>query len=968
MKADISANTFREDRPREAVIFGQGQVLRDADLNEQSAIDRHRVRATAAALIGASGTPTNSPGFGVTVAPNGSDLLLSEGEMWIDGIRLINDSPWYPCIVRSPTVVEVTAPVEAFPQDFTVGSWVRVRAGDGAGATVSTTTVMTISAGTVTLADAPEGMPAVGGVIGIRAVRSYQAQPYLKVDNPFIAGNPGHLDTGAYVVVLDAWERHVTGLEDPTMRDVALGDVDTATRLESVWSLWLAPIGPVGTQSCALPINPAVGVLSASTASPETGQGPCVLPDDAGYRGLENQLYRVEVHHASDSSVVLKWQRDNASTASRVTALGTTLTLANMGRDAASGFATAPFIELTDDAHEFEGRPGDMLSVSSTESNTLTVTTAPSITVLSANVRARRWDGIITIDLTDTDVSAPRALERGLQVALTPGRLSPGDYWTIPARTASSTGGGGIDWPLNVDNSPVSLPPEGIRHHRAALASVDTDGSTFLDAGKPARDCRQYFSTLTEVKPSRGLCTALADPGPGWEKVFQKLLMEGGLVCLPAGEYPVSDSVVVEGTGHLTVRGAGWSSRIVGPGENLLTFKGFASVTVEDFMAESRGPTSFRGPRPIGLVGTLGFDQCATVKVRNVHLTCPRSTQRSAACLRTSGGTVHVSGSTMLVGDRQVGLLLVDAEQTLVTGNVIRPAGSATVKGIGDMTLDIAHRIKSMAIRDLSSGKTGNNRVSATVGAGTWSFETYPEFIPEFTAALKDKYADIKELHRDLQVLATAPMVKRPRFSVPLFTTWARDLLARNPTVVGQAVVVARSARNDSAVGDVVVCDNIIRGAVQGIHIGASYAGQPRYGRQLMLKSVKVEHNEIDVLIPSTGARGRHAIFVGNAHRVLVTGNHATYETKIPGDIFATDGIRVFGYIGPHMHLRENVLEGFPTGIRMVLLGQLPKSRLWRAEDTVLTNLPASHSTIVSEGPLSKNVHYRGNQPGPQDR
>ena len=43
---------------------------------------------------------------------------------------------------------------------------------------------------------------------------------------------------------------------------------------------------------------------------------PCIVPADAGYRGLENQLYRVEVHRPGDaSSATFKWSRDNASVA-----------------------------------------------------------------------------------------------------------------------------------------------------------------------------------------------------------------------------------------------------------------------------------------------------------------------------------------------------------------------------------------------------------------------------------------------------------------------------------------------------------------------------------------------------------------------------------------------------------------------------------------------------------------------------
>src|SRR3954453_13667292 len=105
MKADISAQTFREDRHFDAVVIGQGQVLVDADLNEQVEIDRRRAQAQAADVIGTSGTPKASAGFGVTVAPDGKDLLLSSGETYVDGIICVNEATWVDAVVETPTTV-----------------------------------------------------------------------------------------------------------------------------------------------------------------------------------------------------------------------------------------------------------------------------------------------------------------------------------------------------------------------------------------------------------------------------------------------------------------------------------------------------------------------------------------------------------------------------------------------------------------------------------------------------------------------------------------------------------------------------------------------------------------------------------------------------------------------------------------------------------------------------------------------
>jgi hypothetical protein len=46
---------------------------------------------------------------------------------------------------------------------------------------------------------------------------------------------PGELENGTYLVYLEAWERHVTAIEDESIREVALGGADTSTRSEVVW-------------------------------------------------------------------------------------------------------------------------------------------------------------------------------------------------------------------------------------------------------------------------------------------------------------------------------------------------------------------------------------------------------------------------------------------------------------------------------------------------------------------------------------------------------------------------------------------------------------------------------------------------------------------------------------------------------------------------------------------------------------
>jgi hypothetical protein len=51
---------------------------------------------------------------------------------------------------------------------------------------------------------------------------------------------PLKADADFYLIYLDVWERHITYLEDerfPSIREVALGGMDSATRAKIVWQV-----------------------------------------------------------------------------------------------------------------------------------------------------------------------------------------------------------------------------------------------------------------------------------------------------------------------------------------------------------------------------------------------------------------------------------------------------------------------------------------------------------------------------------------------------------------------------------------------------------------------------------------------------------------------------------------------------------------------------------------------------------
>jgi hypothetical protein len=327
---------------------------------------------------------------------------------------------------------------------------------------------------------------------------------------------------GLYIVYLDVWERHVTALEDPAIREVALGGPDTATRTQVIWQARLLRVGDTSsTLTCwdtpvqwsALLASPTAR-LSAQAAVAETTADPCVVPASAGYRGLENQLYRVEIHDGGTvATATFKWSRDNGMVVTRLLEVdGKFLTVADPGRDEVLGFAVGQWVEVSDEPRLLRGEPGVLARIKSVVENSVEVEqwpgaapdTPPDLDLASASVR--RWDHSGNAAALDVALNTWIDLEDGVQVRFDGDgdgvtRFTSGDYWLIPARTVSADQlGGDVEWPRVPDPAdsekqlPASLPPHGIAHRYAPLALVIWDGTNYT----LKHDCRPLFPALTE--------------------------------------------------------------------------------------------------------------------------------------------------------------------------------------------------------------------------------------------------------------------------------------------------------------------------------------------------------------------------------------------------------------------------------------------------------------------------------------
>ncbi len=430
MKADLTRATFDPTKHYSSVRMQQGRVQLDADWNEQLDITSHRVETETYDVVGRCGGPMDDAGFALT--PKDGDLEISAGRYYVDGILCENEQ--------------------------------------------------------AVMATAQPDLPPKAAIVTTGESNTVAFPP----------------PAGVYVAYLEVWARHLTALEDTGIREVALGGPDTSTRAKTVWQVKFLRAGDAGTKVNCLSklagwdacIAPGTGMIAVRAEPDSKSTDPCIVAPGAGYRRLENQLYRVEVHNGGTrGKATFKWSRDNGSIVTKWEAQDVNkLTVSSSGRDKVLGFASGQWIELTDDSRELTCQLGTMVQITKVEGNIVTIDTATATgttdrTKFPMNPKIRRWDcdGLLTptnanwIDLED-----------GVQVSFTSGTFKTGDYWLVPARTAT----GNVEWPVDSTNQPLKEGPHGILRHYCRLGVLQFDGSKWLT---PFQDCRRLFPPITKL-------------------------------------------------------------------------------------------------------------------------------------------------------------------------------------------------------------------------------------------------------------------------------------------------------------------------------------------------------------------------------------------------------------------------------------------------------------------------------------
>src|SRR6266496_431871 len=360
-------------------------------------------------------------------------------------------------------------------------------------------------------------------------------------------------NTPIYVVYLDVWERQVTYIENKSIREVALGLLgpDTATRAKVEWRVratnsmpGLKSDGTPGTVQIPNPLSdsdpakfikdldtnwveqwvptlqsPYRGLLKAKSGGASyQDTTPCIIGPEARFRGTENQLYRVEIHDSGAAgSATFKWSRENGSVVFPISNLaGKVVTLDTLGRDKRFGLKQDDWVEIVDDDYYSQDEPISLAQIESVDFGHMQVILkdAPTTSIgqnTDKHPFLRRWDqnggelingdnvtfsnGAIQI-VESKDDTGWITLENNIQIQfrLTDPKANyrSGDYWLLPARTAT----GDIEWPRDENDPtlPATVGPHGVEHHYAPLALITFKNEKIADS--EIRDLRR---TLTQL-------------------------------------------------------------------------------------------------------------------------------------------------------------------------------------------------------------------------------------------------------------------------------------------------------------------------------------------------------------------------------------------------------------------------------------------------------------------------------------
>ena len=363
---------------------------------------------------------------------------------------------------------------------------------------------------------------------GLAAVKesheTYFNQADLPEADPGAMAPPANNTQRIDLAYLDLWERPVTYIEDPELREVALEGPDTTTRKRLVAQVRLLRGQEVGLAETPQPPAAAFGSLPrcrggtlTTKDSPDALRDPCADPCEpevqGAFLGDANRLNRVEIYRCGDigaegdpGTATFTWSRENGAVASALLEGGEAGAF-SVRVEKPELFSVGDLIDLSDDRVDLLTGPfehtvdhrcherGELRRIRSINLEDKRVSWEDAVAAdpalhaalahaygIGYHPKIRRWDGRLSVLAGDI------VLDDGIVVEFGGEAMMPGDFWVFAART--------------VDRSVERLieePPRGICHGFYKLATIERR-NTAGQLSVHVEDCRPTFPPLTALE------------------------------------------------------------------------------------------------------------------------------------------------------------------------------------------------------------------------------------------------------------------------------------------------------------------------------------------------------------------------------------------------------------------------------------------------------------------------------------
>lgn len=553
MGSDIARRTYDRSRQYRAVVMQQGRVTVEADWNEEWQIVNEEERKEALDVVGPSGTPDD--GYHVMpVAQAPFDFAVSEGTMYVGGIRVALDNP-----------VQYSRQLEWIdhPQDPT---WVNPH----------------------DVARAQTRREFIYLYLREQEVSAVEDTVLREV----ALGGP---DTAQRTRLVQRIVRAPTQAED------------CPSALEQAAGQWAAK--GLAFDPNTMRLMPA-GKLQVGFTNVVTNTDPCEPQARGGYLGAANQLIRVQIsaYNKESKSYTLIWGFDNASFLYRVQVGDDLKTLTLQSRpvddfhkpkkdQAVEILAAAVQLDASDTSDYVAEATGIVTTLDAdyvSDTQTISLTEAlPQDYGDSGKVPVvflRVWQE----EKSFTPGTPVPLGTTGLQVTFTGQPLYVGDYWIMAVRPDT-----GVDPNSSADIFPhryLAGPqsPDGPRLWVCPLAVVEWDGKGDLTE---YQDCRNLFDNLVDLTKRNlgGCCNVTVGPEDiAGNKTLQSVIdkyskKEQVTVCLMPGTYALAEplrlgsqhsNLTLEGCHHgVTIQAAAGSEKQFLDG--LIVLTGANNVTIQ---------------------------------------------------------------------------------------------------------------------------------------------------------------------------------------------------------------------------------------------------------------------------------------------------------------------------------------------------------------------------------------------------